>query len=454
MRASTFEESREKSQITNLSVELGVLEQNENKNLTDANELNSNKHKVTHDYYKGKLTHRAEFISTFGRPIEEFDSMKRAVAGLSKASLVNYYNNLADYFLYLKENPDQVIVNRRKDLNSDDAEQEERYERQTKAYLKTLIEMGYAGRGIKGIKGRIGGFFKNNSKRYVLDISRLIIPKARKHKKYSPENPTVKRLYSFADSARDHLILLLMYQNGLPPIDVSELCVGDLPTEHWSYYEKSRSKTGEVWRGIVTPEISRELKILVEQLEQDEHFKSYCQNDTKKRKPLFWSREHHPMDNIAVSQMVKALITKSGLGEIEGFKPISLRDGFEDGLVDANINRKIKEAFMGHTSDIEHVYGGHNRMVTKLIEAMKSAYPFLALTDFKEELATNKNEFEELKTRLEQGEVELGRVVQEKNRDIADLKNEIQRIKLLKDHFEALLARVEKIEALLKSNSS
>ena len=57
-------------------------------------------------------------------------------------------------------------------------------------------------------------------------MRRLKLPKARKVQKYSPTNEEVRHLYTIADSARDKLIIALMYHNGLAPVDVSLLNAG------------------------------------------------------------------------------------------------------------------------------------------------------------------------------------------------------------------------------------
>lgn len=62
-----------------------------------------------------------------------------------------------------------------------------------------------------------------------------------------------------------------------------------------------------------------------------------------------------------------------------GLKPSSLRDALEDALVEANVNHKIKECLMGHHGSIEMEYGGQNRLVIVVVEAMKKAYPLLSL---------------------------------------------------------------------------
>ncbi len=197
---------------------------------------------------KQKPTSRRLFQQRFGKRIEEYDSIKRAVEPVKDVTRQNYYRVLPSYFLFIKENPDQVIEQRRKDIGDKNYEQAENYERKTMAFAKTLLSKGQSGRGVQGIIGRIQGFFANNSRRYSLDMRRLNLPKARKVQKYSPTNEELRHLYTIADGSRDRLIVALMYQNGLAPVDVSLLNVGNLPSEEWAYYEKSRSKTGEIFR--------------------------------------------------------------------------------------------------------------------------------------------------------------------------------------------------------------
>src|SRR4030042_6539578 len=192
--------------------------------------------------YNNQPTSRKQFLQKFGKPIEDYDSIKRAVESIREVTRQSYYRVLPGYFLFLNENPDQVIENRRKDIGSQNYEQAENYERKTIAYANTLLSKGHSGRGVQGAIGRIQGFFANNSRRYALDMRRLKLPKARKKKKYSPTNEELRHLYTIADSSRDRLIVALMYQNGLSPVDVSLLNVGDLPVEERAYYQiRSRS---------------------------------------------------------------------------------------------------------------------------------------------------------------------------------------------------------------------
>jgi hypothetical protein len=135
------------------------------------------------------------------------------------------------------------------------------------------------------------------------------------------------------------------------------------------YFEKSRSKTGEVWRAVTTPDTTEALQNYLK-----------VRGVASPNEPLFKSREGF-LDNQAVSRVVSDLIGKAGFGDVVGFKPTSLRDAFEDALVDANVNHKVKEALMGHTGEIEHEYGSYKKLKENCVAAMKKTYPFLALSN-------------------------------------------------------------------------
>jgi integrase len=313
---------------------------------------------------------RLKFAQRFGKPIEEYQSYKKALTDLRPSTKTNYVNHLPEYFLYLDEDPDAVIQNRKTDLQNLDDEQAERYDRKTHSYIKHLLnDKHYTGRSASGILGVIQGFFKNNAKRYALDIKHINYPKTRKVKKYSPTNEEVRHLYTAADNSRNRLIIALMYQNGPDPVDIASLTCSDIPLEPFKYFEKSRSKTGEIWRAVTTPDITYELVSYLK-----------IRGTYEPSDPLFVGREG-PCDNRSISEILTVLIEKADLDGKPGFKPTALRDAFEDALVDANVNPKIKASLMGHTGDIEHEYGGQNRLEVACVEAMKKAYPFLSLND-------------------------------------------------------------------------
>lgn len=309
---------------------------------------------------------RDKFIKVFGKPIEQYETFKRATAGMSDLTIKSCRRTWPYYFLFINQDPDTVIAQRKKDLVSDNMEDNERYEKLTLAFIKS--QKGLAGKTIACRVARVQGFFTNNSKRLSLDLPRLRLSKARKKQKYSPTQEQVKALFEMADCKRDRLIIALMAQSGANPVDVSLLCIGDYPGEAWQYFERSRSKTGEIWRVISTPDVCTCMR---------EYLPIRA---GKKGERLFMGREG-VLNSAAISQIVRNLIVKNGFDKIAGFKPTCLRDFFEDSLVDAEVYFKNKKALMGHNVDIEHEYGGQKKLEAKLIESMRKVYPLICLNE-------------------------------------------------------------------------
>lgn len=328
-------------------------------------------------------SYRAKFTAMFGKDLEEFASVRRAFEGLRKETLRGTRGSLANFFLYLNENPDVVIANRMKDVQSVDATVNERYERAVRAYVKKLTDEGLAGFTIRARVSRVQGFFKNNGRKLKLELDRLRISKSPKIHKHTVTNEEVRKVLGVADCARDKLIVSVMYQNGPAPVDVADLVVGDYPETPWTFFITSRSKSGEVWRGVSTPDTCEALKAYLPI------------RNGRKGEPLFVGRRG-ALDNMGISEIVSGLIAKAGFGDVEGFRPYSLRDAFEDALGDAEVYHKVKEALMGHSSDIEQRYGGRKKAEENCVLGMRKAYPLLCLHDYHLKSAEESRDVKEL----------------------------------------------------------
>ncbi|MDR2700312.1 MAG: site-specific integrase [Nitrososphaerota archaeon] len=312
-----------------------------------------------------KGSRRDVFLKKFGKRVEEYDSFKRSVDGLSQGSNNNYSDRLPDFFVFIDEDPDTVITNRIKDIMSADILTAERYERKVKVYVKMLEEKDVSPHSSIGC---IQGFFANNNKRLSLDLGNLKIGKGRKKKKYSPSQEDVRKLYSFADCARDRLIIVLGFQHGILPVDMANLVIGDYPEEPWTYFIGHRSKTGEEYHVVSTPDGCNNLK-------------AYLRLRGGKSGEQLLTGRKGSLDAIAIREILDVLIKRAGLDKIPGFMPKCLRDGFADTLIDADVYLQVKEGLMGHGSNIYHQYGSAKKVEERCIESMKKAYPLLCLTD-------------------------------------------------------------------------
>jgi len=333
------------------------------------------------------------FKQQFGKDITEFETFKKATRNKKPQTVQNYRYNLTEFCLFVTENPDQIITNREQHLNSSD--KREYYEEKAldfKHYLETTKK--YAGRGVNGYLNRVRGFFSNNGSRYSLDFGSkaLTYDQKRRVRKYSPSRSDCQAIYQKCPTVRDKLLFCLAFQNGLAPTDIANLDYKILPQEPFKFYESSRQKTGSMWFSAVTPEIVENLQ---------EYLK--IRGSPKHGDALFTGREGE-LDAIRISKRLKELIKLAGFGDIEGFKPTALRDAFVDCLIDAEIDSKFRESFMGHTSDIEHHYGSHKRLEANIENAMRKAYPKLSLSDKTVTYSTSKEQFDEIKQRLEESE--------------------------------------------------
>jgi integrase len=308
---------------------------------------------------------RELFVKRFGRQIEDYEAFKRATTGLSQGTINNYSDRLPQFFMFIQEDPDSVIENRAKDIASTDVMQVERYERKVKNFLRMLENKNVSAKSMVGV---IQGFFVNNSKRLRLDLGNLKLSKGGRKKKYSPSQADVQRLVGFADCARDRLIVALGFQHGLLPVDMTLLRIGEYPVVAWTYFTGKRSKTGEVYHAVSTPDTCKYL---------GDYLKL---RGGKVGEALFVGRKG-VLDAAAIRDVLELLIERSKLSEIPGFVPKCLRDGFADVLIDADVYLQVKEALMGHCSNIYHQYGSQKKVEERCVEAMKKAFPLLCLTE-------------------------------------------------------------------------
>ncbi|MDR2204101.1 MAG: site-specific integrase, partial [Nitrososphaerota archaeon] len=311
-------------------------------------------------------TYMSKFEQYFNKELSDSPSFQRAITGLSKGTIINYTTHIPRFCLHLKLDPDQIIEQRKQDIQNSDVEHNERFERETTVYIKNLEKQGLC---VKPILNVIQGFFTNNSKRLALDMHKLKIDKENKHIKYSPSIDEVKKLIQHCDSARNKLIITMIYQNGILPVDLANLKIGDYPTKPWIYYKRKRCKSNKYWKSTSTPDICKYMEeyLILRKGQVGE--------------PLFMGREG-VLSSASISEIVSGIISCAKLDVISGFSPKCLRDGFNDALIDARVGHEVKEALMGHNADkIYHKYGSESKAAGRIIEAMHKVYPLIRLTD-------------------------------------------------------------------------
>jgi integrase len=355
---------------------------------------------------------KEKFIERFGKPINEFESIKRITESgkINKLTASKYINELPKFFLYIDMSPDEAIEQRLKELKearadslSIDSLNQTGIETLVDKMFRELNESGnYKASTLKSFSGRVMGFFSNNHKSLALTNLnyKLPKPKGKANRKNVPNTDFVRKLYRLADSARDRGIISILFQSGLAPIDVSKLTIADfedciikqegyenrpIELEAWTYRTGNRSKTGELYYQVITPEIAHNLN--------DMFFSLGNYQDVDKKQQVFKGTQGD-LDSKGVSMIVYNLIRNN---KLRHYKVKSLRDAYEQALVDAKVYQKYKEALMGHTSNIDHTYGDTDK---EIVNTYKSAYPYLKLNDVMQKQLKEKEESQRVKELL------------------------------------------------------
>ena len=325
-----------------------------------------------------KKDFQQQFRELFGKDITEFERFKDVLSQLgTDMTRQRYINELPRFFIAIRKNPDQVIAERVAHIEANKPIEVDQYEKLIKTHINAMIAEGYAPNTIKTYLSRIMGFFSNTSKRIALDlkVSRFNIPEGTVVKKHKVTNEEARYIYKIAsagsNTSRNMSILCFAYQNGLDPIDIANLKIEDILDEAgqvkaWQYYKKPRSKTGQLWHIVLTPEQAHNI----------EDYLTLRGNPSKGK--LFTGRKGD-MNEVAIEEILRTLVKNARLKRI---RPKDFRDAFKDALVNASVDVGTSKSLMGHKAGtIRHSYSANENLEIRVIEGMKKAYLFLKLNE-------------------------------------------------------------------------
>ena len=99
--------------------------------------------------------------------------------------------------------------------------------------LKNRQGKRYASNSVKGFLKAPASFFRHNGYRLMLEIGYWTdiepAPREKVLRKWVPSNEEIRLIYKRAESYRDKALLLVLYQSGFSPIDVSALRIEHFP---------------------------------------------------------------------------------------------------------------------------------------------------------------------------------------------------------------------------------
>lgn len=196
------------------------------------------------------------------------ETYQRLESRVSDSMMKKYRYNLPYFFTFVELSPDQVIQLREQHIET----KNEFFETKMHEFKKMLVDLNYSKNHINSLLGNIAGFFSNYSRSLSLDLPKSFWKleesaekKAERKRKNPPSNKEVREVLKVADR-RARIAILLGYQSGLAPVDISKLSWANLSIdfqalaekpsyEQFAYIEHEREKTGEEGIIIISPDL-------------------------------------------------------------------------------------------------------------------------------------------------------------------------------------------------------
>ena len=264
-------------------------------------------------------------------------------------------------------------------------------------YAKDLARHHFARTSVQGRTSRVQSFFKHMRLGLVfargdLDVELTAAGKmAARQKTFSQRtaaqiNLDIRKMYDMAD-VTDRVLLMLGYQYGLLPVDISHLMVGQIPvnantpSDDFIMWKHEREKTGEEIQTALNPELIHDLKVHLLQrkaqvggLDEDPGY-------------LFVSRLGIRLKENAISERLKRL-GRAALGEDTTFSAKDLRDCFNVSLSECELNPEIKDRLYGHKPMGSR--GKYEVSPKAIIEGYQKVFKLVSLDSWKQRSRSSK----------------------------------------------------------------
>lgn len=324
----------------------------------------------------------------------------------------NHRNSFPKFLDFVKMTPNQLLEERKKDLQSNDAEVKTRFERLLIEYFNFLKQRMKHNSAIFYLSAP-RSFFAVHM--YPITFTKkqlkLIAPEKPDANAWFPSNEDVRAMYSVAD-LRERALLLLLYQSGMSEADVSNLDIEKKTSEKRtpiSLYDRdgkfidtsqhlpfnyNRVKTGELAQTCVSSEALIDIR-------------AYLQSRSfPKEGALFLGSKEGRLEARYIGNAIQELADKS-LGEFaKKFQPKSLRVAYINALEESNIHKNFSERMAGHDIGVSASY---TRM--QILETYEKVFSKLTINHARREreatqeigrqLLEAQNKIENLTTKLE-----------------------------------------------------
>lgn len=348
--------------------------------------------------------------------LDEFmksSAVKLWIETLPRVKSTRYYfpRVLKGFCDFVELDADEVIEQRKKDLDSSDQRIIHHFETEVKRYRNFLAEKGLSPGTQRTYVGAVGSFFKRNY--YELDFQRGDIPLGETVRVgvRAASKDEIKRMVEVSDP-RERALILMMKDTGLAEADIADLKLRDLAitdvNEIWKLVapvllRKRRHKTKVSFTTFIGSEAFDALKttlhirmkgspnlIIRSGLNKSvERAVGIPPETLMLDSPLFRSYERLAFIGVqknikslkagSISVIIRKAALLAGISDA-GFSGHALRRFFQTSLENAGVSANWVKKMTGHAlGQVEAAYS--QPQIEMLKEAYVKAYPYLAISE-------------------------------------------------------------------------
>jgi site-specific recombinase XerD len=373
----------------------------------------------------------------------------------------NYKERYPKWLAFIGMTPAEQFKKRCLDLRSDNPKERGFFEDKVIEYKNAMVAQKLGAETIHGRITPIQSFFSAHRvplrfKRGELSVDARTEDKV--IKEWIPDNQQAKQIYQHGNT-RDRPLFLCLYQSGFSETDVSSLSLEDLPDirTHEGHYQITmhREKTDILQRTCISEECVHDIKEMLNEREHNGQLKP----DVNGRIPLFISQKGERLTVRFINDAIKSMVENTyGKEEAERFKTKSLRDAYNDALLNAKppLTQEVKDTLFGHKRE-----GAREKYAISkatIINAYNSAFQNLTVnhgTQARKDIETMRDQMRELRDNNDKTMANLNRIIENQDIKIIEISDYLTNLDsaindLQKKHPEITQADLEKIKEPLE----
>jgi len=304
---------------------------------------------------------------------------------------------------FVKIEPSQQIELRAKQLLDLDPRVKNFWEQKMRDFKRHLYTLkNRKGKRISSatVENRLkapASFFRHNGLRLNLESGFWTdIEPAEREKvptKWVPSNEHVRIMYKRTESYRDKALLLVLYQSGFSPIDVSALRIEHFPeiyseSPQHHYIAKLREKTNILQQTCLSREAIHDLQYYLEDRAQTgiqrlkDRKEGPKEEDLKEGRVtkgwLFLSHKGEQLGTRYISEAMKRIAEKSfGEEKAKQFQTRHLRDAYKNALQRAKLGTETVDKLFGHKrAGAKEAYGLEQALIE---EGYAEAFEYMSI---------------------------------------------------------------------------